>query len=59
MILLHYGPKRPRRGPCFYLTGKYQKAIVEYEKALVIFQQIGHDVDYARHHQRRAAKPDL
>src|SRR6476661_6635735 len=35
-------------GHVFYLTGKYQKAIVEYEKALAIFQQIGHDVDYAR-----------
>ncbi len=35
-------------GHVFYLTGKYQKAIVEYEKALAIFQQIGHDIDYAR-----------
>ena len=35
-------------GHVLYLTGKYQKAIVEYEKALAIFQQIGHDVDYAR-----------
>src|SRR5437868_14168156 len=30
-------------GHVLYLTGKYQKAIVEYEKALAIFQQIGHD----------------
>ena len=35
-------------GHVLYLTGKYQKAIHEYEKALEIFQQIGHDVDYAR-----------
>ncbi len=35
-------------GHVFYLTSKYQKAIHEYEKALVIFQRIGHDVDYAR-----------
>jgi tetratricopeptide (TPR) repeat protein len=35
-------------GHVFYLTGKYQKAIQEYERALVIFQQIGRDVDYAR-----------
>jgi tetratricopeptide (TPR) repeat protein len=35
-------------GHVLYLTGKYQKAIQEYEKALAIFQQIGHDVDYAR-----------
>jgi tetratricopeptide (TPR) repeat protein len=35
-------------GHVFYLTSKYQKAILEYEKALLIFQQIGHDVDYAR-----------
>src|SRR5438309_1827679 len=35
-------------GHVLYLTGKYQKAIVEYEKALAIFQQIGHDIDYAR-----------
>src|SRR5580765_5207849 len=35
-------------GHVLYLTGKYQKAIVEYKKALAIFQQIGHDVDYAR-----------
>jgi tetratricopeptide (TPR) repeat protein len=35
-------------GHVLYLTGKYQKAIVEYEKALAVFQQIGHDVDYAR-----------
>jgi tetratricopeptide (TPR) repeat protein len=35
-------------GHVFYLTGKYKKAIEEYEKALIIFQQIGRDVDYAR-----------
>src|ERR1051326_4104393 len=35
-------------GHVFYLTGKYKKAIQEYEKALVIFQQIGREVDYAR-----------
>jgi tetratricopeptide (TPR) repeat protein len=35
-------------GHVLYLTSKYQKAIVEYEKALVIFQSIGSDVDYAR-----------
>ncbi|HLY92611.1 MAG TPA: CHAT domain-containing tetratricopeptide repeat protein [Candidatus Angelobacter sp.] len=35
-------------GHVLYLTGKYRKAIQEYEKALVIFQQIGRDVDYAR-----------
>src|SRR5437867_3148738 len=35
-------------GHVLYLTGKYQKAIQEYEKALEIFQQIGRDVDYAR-----------
>ncbi|HEY2168285.1 MAG TPA: tetratricopeptide repeat protein, partial [Candidatus Angelobacter sp.] len=35
-------------GHVLYLTGKYQKAIVEYEKALMIFEQIGYDVDYAR-----------
>ena len=35
-------------GHVLYLTGKYQKAIQEYEKALEIFHQIGHDVDYAR-----------
>ena len=35
-------------GHVFYLTGKYKKAIEEYEKALVIFQQIGREVDYAR-----------
>ena len=35
-------------GHVLYLTGKYQKAILEYEKALEIFQQIGRDVDYAR-----------
>jgi CHAT domain-containing protein/tetratricopeptide (TPR) repeat protein len=31
-----------------YLTGKYKIAIQEYEKALVIFQRLGRDVDYAR-----------
>jgi tetratricopeptide (TPR) repeat protein len=35
-------------GHVLYLTGKYQKAILEYEKALAIFQQIGYEVDYAR-----------
>jgi tetratricopeptide (TPR) repeat protein len=35
-------------GHVLYLTGKYQRAIQEYEKALAIFQQIGHDIDYAR-----------
>jgi tetratricopeptide (TPR) repeat protein len=35
-------------GHVLYLTGKYQKAIVEYEKALAIFEQMGRDVDYAR-----------
>ena len=35
-------------GHVLYLTGKYKKAIEEYEKALAIFQQIGRDVDYAR-----------
>src|SRR5579859_2089637 len=35
-------------GHVFYLTGKYKKAIEEYEKALVIFQEIGREVDYAR-----------
>src|SRR5579864_841463 len=35
-------------GHVLYLTGKYRKAIQEYEKALVIFRQIGRDVDYAR-----------
>ncbi len=35
-------------GHVLYLTGKYQRAIHEYEKALAIFQQIGRDVDYAR-----------
>ncbi|HEY1939387.1 MAG TPA: CHAT domain-containing tetratricopeptide repeat protein [Candidatus Angelobacter sp.] len=35
-------------GHVLYLTGKYQKAIKEYEKALTIFQQTGYDLDYAR-----------
>jgi tetratricopeptide (TPR) repeat protein len=35
-------------GHVLYLTGKYQQAIVEYEKALAIFEQMGRDVDYAR-----------
>ena len=35
-------------GHVLYLTGKYQQAIVEYEKALAIFEQLGRDVDYAR-----------
>jgi len=35
-------------GHVFYLTGKYKKVIDEYEKALIVFQQIGHEVDYAR-----------
>jgi tetratricopeptide (TPR) repeat protein len=35
-------------GHVLYLTGKYRLAIQEYEKALVIFQQHGYDVDYAR-----------
>src|ERR1051325_4165795 len=35
-------------GHVLYLTGKYKKAIEEYEKALTIFEQIGRDVDYAR-----------
>jgi CHAT domain-containing protein len=35
-------------GHVLYLTGKYQQAIVEYEKALAIFKQMGRDVDYAR-----------
>ncbi len=35
-------------GHVLYLTGKYQQAIVEYEKALAIFEQMGYDVDYAR-----------
>ncbi|HEY4675628.1 MAG TPA: tetratricopeptide repeat protein, partial [Candidatus Angelobacter sp.] len=35
-------------GHVLYLTGKYQKAIVEYEKALAIFEQLGRDLDYAR-----------
>src|SRR5689334_13279369 len=35
-------------GHVLYLTGKYQQAIQEYEKALAIFEQLGRDVDYAR-----------
>ena len=35
-------------GHVLYLTGKYQQAIVEYEKALVIFERLGRDLDYAR-----------
>jgi CHAT domain-containing protein len=35
-------------GHVLYLTGKYQQAIVEYEKALAIFERMGRDVDYAR-----------
>src|SRR5580765_1453188 len=35
-------------GHVLYLTGKYQQAIKEYEKALAIFEQLGRDVDYAR-----------
>src|ERR1051326_2762422 len=35
-------------GHVLYLTGKYKKAIEEYEKALTIFQRIGREVDYAR-----------
>src|ERR1051325_1284067 len=36
------------RGHVLYLTGKYQQAIGEYEKALAIFEQMGSEVDYAR-----------
>jgi len=36
------------RGHVLYLTGKYQQAIGEYEKALAIFEQMGREVDYAR-----------
>src|SRR5215813_3062862 len=35
-------------GHVLYLTGKYKPAILEYEKALDIFEQTGRDVDYAR-----------
>lgn len=35
-------------GHVLYLTGKYQLAILEYEKALTIFKQLGREVDYAR-----------
>src|SRR5262249_21222248 len=35
-------------GHVLYLTGKYKSAIQEYERALVIFEQTGRDVDYAR-----------
>jgi tetratricopeptide (TPR) repeat protein len=35
-------------GHVLYLTGKYQLAIVEYEKALATFEQLGRDIDYAR-----------
>jgi tetratricopeptide (TPR) repeat protein len=35
-------------GHVLYLTGKYQQAIVEYEKALAIFEGLGRDLDYAR-----------
>ncbi len=35
-------------GHVLYLTGKYQQAIQEYEKALAIFERLGRDVDYAR-----------
>jgi tetratricopeptide (TPR) repeat protein len=35
-------------GHVLYLTGKYQQAILEYEKALAIFKQMGRDLDYAR-----------
>src|SRR5579871_3997323 len=35
-------------GHVLYLTGKYQLAILEYEKALAIFQKLGRDVDFAR-----------
>jgi tetratricopeptide (TPR) repeat protein len=35
-------------GHVLYLTGKYQQAIVEYEKALAIFERLGRNVDYAR-----------
>ena len=35
-------------GHVLYLTGKYQYAIREYEKALQIFEETGRDLDYAR-----------
>ncbi|HEX4604549.1 MAG TPA: CHAT domain-containing tetratricopeptide repeat protein [Candidatus Angelobacter sp.] len=35
-------------GHVLYLTGKYQQAIQQYEKALAIFEQLGRDVDFAR-----------
>src|SRR6476469_3541834 len=35
-------------GHVLYLTGKYQQAILEYEKALGIFEGLGRDLDYAR-----------
>ena len=35
-------------GHVLYLTGKYQQAILEYEKALAIFEGLGRDLDYAR-----------
>src|SRR5579884_1668511 len=35
-------------GHVLYLTGKYHKAIQEYEKALVIFKNLGRELDYAR-----------
>lgn len=35
-------------GHVLYLTGKYQQAILEYEKALAIFERLGRDLDYAR-----------
>jgi len=35
-------------GHVLYLTGKYQQAIGEYEKALAIFEEMGREVDYAR-----------
>jgi tetratricopeptide (TPR) repeat protein len=35
-------------GHILYLTGKYQQAIREYEKALDLFERLGRDVDYAR-----------
>ena len=35
-------------GHVLYLTGKYQQAIGEYEKALAIFGEMGREVDYAR-----------
>src|SRR5947209_19625572 len=34
-------------GHVLYLTGKYQKAVVEYEKALATFEQLGSDLDNA------------